>query len=330
MAFGLSACSPTSGRQLNIYNYSNYIAPDSIANFTKSTHISVVYDEFSSQDVLFAKLKLGAGYDLVVATDYMLRRLIKHGVVAKIDGFAHKKAISPLFATPPWDPQLDYSVPFLWGTTGIGYNKTKVTAKPHSWSDLWDPQYADRMTMMDEKRDAIGVALIRLGYSGNSVDPRQLAEAKRSLMEQKRILRQYTTDYIDGLARNEIWLAEAWSGDAARAHSSNPDIDYCIPDEGSFVFVDSWCIPASAEHKQEAVEFLNYIMQPQQIAAVTNATGFPNTIESAKPLVNRELINNPLGYPPDDMLKRTIFQEDIGATEQLWDKIWGEVKFHDN
>lgn len=328
MAFSFSGCSQKSSRSLNIYNYSNYIAENTIADFKKATGISVIYDEFSSQDVLFARLKLGDAYDLVVATDYMLRRLIHQHILYPIDGFTRKKEISERFQAPPWDPELRWSVPYLWGTTGIGYNASKVYEKPLSWDALWDKRYAQRITMLDEKRDSIGAALIKLGYSGNSENPQELAEAKRLLYKQKHLVRQYTCDYIDSLARNEVWLAQAWSGDVARARASNPNIDYCLPQEGSFMFVDSWCIPKFSKNRAEAAEFLNFCMQPQVVAQITNHTGFPNTIENSKLYVNKELLDNPLGYPPMEMLDRTVFQTDIGAKEQEWDKIWGQIKFH--
>ena len=328
----LSFCYGCTGRgreTLNIYNYSNYIAKSTVPDFIKETGIPVVYDEFSSQDVLFAKLKLGAGYDLVVATDYMLRRMIRQNLLAPIRGFKLKNQIMPRFAAPPWDPHLTYSVPFMWGTTGIGYNKSKLPQAPTSWNDLWDARYRGRMSMLDEKRDSIGAALIALGLDGNSTNPRDLERAKQYLIAQKPLLRQYTNDYIDGLARNELWLAQAWSGDVARARSSNSQIDYCLPKEGSFVFVDSWAIPESARHKEEAVAFLNFVMQPQQVALVTNATGYPNAIETSLPYVDKQYINAPLGYPPAEMLARTVFQTDIGAEEKKWDVIWNEVKFRE-
>lgn len=325
--FAWTGCSRRSRRALNIFNYSNYIAPDTVSRFRSQTGISVIYDEFSSQDVLFAKLKLGAGYDLVVASDYMLRRLLRQQILAPLEGFAHRDGMLERFRNPPWDPGLDYSVPYLWGTTGIGYNRRRVREVPDSWEILWDPAYRGHITMLDEKRDTLGVSLIRLGHSGNSMDPGELQAASRALAEQKPLIRQYTNDYIDGLARNEIWLALAWSGDVARARASNPDVDYFLPREGSFVFVDSWCMPREAPHPQEAIAFLNYLMQPGPLAEVTNATGFPSTLAGARDLVRPDLLENPLGYPPQEMLDRTVFQADLGAGERLWDQVWDQLKF---
>lgn len=327
LALSLYGCAGPGGRTLNIYNYSNYIAKDTIPRFQAETGVSVIYDEFSSQDVLFAKLKIGAGYDLVVASDYMLRRLLRHQLLMPLQGFTRRDGLMERFRNPPWDPQLVYSVPYLWGTTGVGYNKTKVRGVPDSWDVLWDPAYAGRISMLNEKRDTLGAALIRLGYSGNSVAPAELEAARASLEAQKPLVKQYTTDYIDGLARNEFWLSLAWSGDVSKARDSNPDIDYFLPREGSFVFVDSWCVPKGAPHPEEAITFLNFLMQPRHLADVTNATGFPSTFTESRSFVRKDLIDNPLGYPPPGMLDRTLFQQDLGPGERLWDEVWSELKF---
>ncbi|MBQ7501092.1 spermidine/putrescine ABC transporter substrate-binding protein [bacterium] len=327
LAACLPGCSGAKQRQLNIYNYSFYINPDTLKAFRDQSGMSVVYDEFSSQDVLFAKLKLGAGYDLVVASDYMLRRLIRQKLVDEIKGFKHYGAMMDMFKEAPWDEMCRFSVPYLWGTTGIAYNKKFVETPPTSWADMWNPHFRGRITMLDEKRDSIGAALILLGYDGNSTDPRHLSEAKEKLLQQKNILRQYTNDYIDGLARSEIWLAQAWSGDVSRAKASNENISYVLPKEGSFYFVDAWCIPKDAEHKDEATEFLNFIMEPKNIAKVTNFTSYPNSIAASMKYVDKRLIDVPLGYPPADLLDRTFPQTDIGSNEKEWDRIWEDIKF---
>lgn len=329
LAFCLPGCSSVSSRKLNIYNYSYYIGPDTLSSFKNSTGISVVYDEFSSQDVLFAKLKLGAGYDLVVASDYMLRRLIRQKLVDEITNFRHYDDLIDIFSKDPWPRMCRYCVPYLWGTTGIAFNSKYVSKVPDSWADLWNPKYRGRITMLDEKRDAIGAALILQGFNGNSTDPEHLKRARESLIKQKSILRQYTNDYIDGLVRGEIWMAQAWSGDVSRARASNPNIDYSLPKEGSFFFVDSWCIPRGAANKAEAEEFLNFVMQPQNIAQVTNFTSYPNTMKSSLRYVSKSLIDKPLGYPSAEMMSRTFAQTDIGSQEKVWDSMWESIKFRD-
>ena len=322
----LSGCLD-SPKTLNFYNWSLFIGPDTIPQFEKETGIRVNYEEFSSADVMFAKLKIGVtGYDLVVTPDYMLRRLIRHKLVQKLPQSIPKERIYERLRRPPWDPELIYSVPYLWGSTGIAYLKHKVDPAPISWQDLWSGKYGRRITMLDEKRDTVGAALIRLGYSGNSTNSAQLQEAKQSLLEQKQWVRRYTSDFIDDLIRHETYLALAWSGDVHTAVQSEPRVAYCVPHEGSFFFVDNLAIPASAPHPEAAMQFIQYYMQPEVAAGVTNGCGYANPIEASERWVKPQLLADPLTYPSKETMNRLVFQEDLGAAEKLWDKVWEEVK----
>lgn len=311
---------------LNFYNWANYIGETTIPDFERETGIQVNYENFSSQDVLFAKLKLGlTGYDLVVATDYMVRRLLQHELLMPLNGLTRLDELAGKFRHTPWDPDHRYSVPYLWGTTGLAYNEDRVSPAPASFDALWDPRYSKRIAMLDEKRDTIGCALLRLGYSGNSVEPKELEEALESLLEQKKLVKSYSSDIIDDLAREEFHLALGWSGDVGQAHDSNPRVRYTIPREGGFLFVDCLCVPQGAPHYDSALRFINYVMQPAVAAGITDVVGYPNAIEKASGLVRRELLDNPLGYPPESMLARTVFQEDLGPGERLWDQIWEKL-----
>lgn len=314
-------------KTLNFYNWPLFIGPDTIPQFEKTTGIHVNYEQFSSADVLFAKLKIGVtGYDLVVSPDYMLRRLIRHDLVQKLPRPIPKETIYERLRQPPWDPDLAYSIPYLWGSTGIAYLKDKVIPPPTSWDDLWSPKYSRRITMLDEKRDSIGAALIRLGFSGNSKDPQELQKAKQSLLAQKPLLRRYTSEFVDDLVRHETHLCLAYSGDTHTAIESEPRIGYVVPKEGSFFFVDNLAIPKSAPHPGPAMEFIEYYMQPEVAAGVTNGCGYANPIEASEKFVKPDLLKDPLSYPPPEIMQRLVFQEDLGAAEQEWARIWEEVK----
>ncbi|MEW6280589.1 MAG: spermidine/putrescine ABC transporter substrate-binding protein, partial [Candidatus Eremiobacterota bacterium] len=275
-----SGCGPERNT-LNFYNWANYIGEDTIPDFQRKTGIQVNYENFSSQDELFAKLKIGVtGYDLVVATDYMVRRLLKHRLLMPLRGLS-LEGLSSRFRETPWDPEHRYSVPYLWGTTGLAYNRSRVRPAPTSYDSLWDPRYAKRIAMLDEKRDTIGCALLRLGYSGNSIDPRELEEALKTLLEQKKLVKTYSSDMIDDLARGEFHLALGWSGDVGQARDSNDEVDYLIPREGGFMFVDCLCVPDGAPHPEAAIRFIHYVTQPRVMADITNLVGYPNAIEAS-------------------------------------------------
>ena len=322
-----AGCSSRNREVLNFYNWSNFIAPNTISNFEKETGIRVNYEEFSSADVMYAKLKIGVtGYDLVVAPGYMVRRMMRQNLLAAIDPPLDLQALLPHLRKPQYDPDLKYSTPYLWGTTGVAYNKTRVDGTPTSWDILWNEKYKRHITMLDEKRDSISAALFKLGEDPNSTDPKVLARAKAALLKQRPLVRRYTSDFTDDLIREETWVALGWSGDVAQAKKSNPDIEYFIPSEGGFVFVDNLCIPKGAPHPENARRFIDYFLRPDVSAAISNHTGYANPVIKAKELVRKNLLNNSLGYPTEDQLERLVYQADLGGEEMAWDRLWEEVK----
>lgn len=313
-------------RTLNFYNWSLYIGPNTVKEFEKASGIRVNYEECSSADVMFAKLKIGTeGYDLIVTPDYMLRRLIRQKLVQRLPKKVPGELLYERLRHPPWDPDQEWSIPYLWGTVGIAYLKDRVKPAPDSWKVLFDGHYGRSVTMLDEKRDTLGAALISQGFSGNSVRPAELEQAKQALLRQKQWVRRYTSDFIDDLIRHETTLALAWSGDVHQA-ASDPNVGYAIPQEGSFLFVDNMAIPASAPHPDSAMQFILYYMQPEVAAGVTNGCGYANPIEVSEKLVKPEILADPLTYPSKETMKRLVFQEDLGTGEKLWDSIWEEVK----
>lgn len=328
LACGLAAgCQSRHQKVLNFYNWSNFIAPDTVKNFEKEFGIRVNYEEFSSADVMYAKLKIGVtGYDLVVAPGYMVTRMKRQDLLLPLDPPLQRERLLPHLQSPPFDPQWEYSAPYLWGTTGIAYNRKKVEGEPDSWDLLWNPKFKRHITMLDEKRDSVSAALFKLGEDPNSTDPKVLEKAKNALLEQRSLVRRYTSDFTDDLIREETWVALGWSGDVAQAQKSNPDIQYYIPDEGGFVFVDNLCIPKSAPHPDNARLFIEYFLRPEVCASISDSTGYANPVTEAKDLVRPDLINNSLGYPPEATLKRLVYQADLGRHEMTWDRLWEEVK----
>lgn len=331
--FGSLACCLAAGcgssRQnvLNFYNWSNFIGPTTVRDFEKETGIRVNYEEFSSADVMYAKLKIGVtGYDLVVAPGYMVRRMIRQDLLLPLEPKPDPNLLLPHLQNPPFDPGLKYSVPYLWGTTGIAYNSDKVKGRPDSWSLLWDPKFKRHITMLDEKRDSISAALFKLGEDPNSTDPKVLQRAKEELLKQRPLVRRYTSDFTDDLIREETWVALGWSGDVAQAQASNPKVKYYIPKEGGFLFADNLCIPKGAPHPENARKFIDYFLRPEVCSQVSNATSYANPVAAAKPLVKQSLVDNSLGYPPPEQLKRLVYQQDLGAHEMDWDRLWEEVK----
>lgn len=315
---------------LNIYNWSDYIGEDTVANFEKEFGVKVNYDTYEDNERMLAKLTSGAtGYDVVVPTSYMVDIMIRQELLAPInhDNIPNIKGITPELLDTPFDPGNRYSVPYQWGTTGFGYNSEKVTGKVDSWDILWDPKYAGKITMLDEMRGLLSAPLKRLGYSMNSTSEKELMEAKKLLLEQKSLLKAYISAPVKSLLiAGEVWLAQLWSGDVFMAQAENKALRYCIPKEGCEVWADNLVIPKTAPHKYTAEVWLDYNLRPEISAGVSDFVHYASPVEGAKKFISKTDLENPGIYPPADVLRRLEFARDVGEATRIYDRIWLELK----
>ena len=320
---------PQLSDKLNFYNWSDYISEDTLPGFEEEYGVQVVYDNYSSNDELLAKIQAGAaGFDIIVPTDYMITTMLGLDLLQPLDldNIPNVTNLYQNFREAPFDPGNKYSIPWQWGTTGIGYNSEKVTDFKPTWDMMWDEKYSGRITMLSEIRDLFGVALFKLGYSPNTRNAAEIDEAKELLLEQKPLLKHYSTDtYIDELAANDSWLSHGWSGDVYQAQAENPAVMYAVPDEGAISWVDSMCIPKSAPHKYTAEVFMNYILEPEVGAAITNYVWYPSPNEAAEEFVDPEILSDPGIYPPDEVMDRLVFFEELGEDTELYNTAYQEV-----
>ena len=271
--------------QLNVYTWPNYVSDEIRLGFEEEFGVPVVVDTYTSNEELLAKLQSGAsGYDVIMPSDYMVAIMIREGLLAMLDwnDIPNVGNISPQFRSKYFDPENHYTVPYTWGTAGIAYDSSLVDPPPESWSILWDPTYHQRFSILDDMRETIGVALKLLGYSVNTVDPEELAAAKQRLLEQKPLVKLYTSEPGEVLISGDVAMAHCWSGDAFRAAAVKPSIRYVIPKEGTTQFIDTVCIPKSASHKAIAEQFINYLLHPEVNAKVTEATRFGTTVAETR------------------------------------------------
>jgi len=316
--------------QLNIYNWSDYIAEDTIPNFEKEFGVKVNYDTYEDNEAMLAKLQSGAtGYDICVPTGYMVEILIKSGLLAPIDhgNIPNINGVSDIFKDPPYDPGRKHSVPWQWGTTGFAYNSKQVAAPVDSWNLMWDPKYKGKITMLDDMRSAISVALKKLGYSLNTTSEKELMAAKALLLEQKSLLKAYISAPVKSLLiSGEVWLSQLWVGDTLMAADENGDIQYCIPKEGCEVWDDNLVIPKTAPHKYTAEVWMNFCLRPEVSAAVSNYVHYATPVEAAKKFIAPEDLGNPGIYPSAEVMERLEFQKDVGEATRMYDQIWTELK----
>jgi putrescine transport system substrate-binding protein len=292
-------------RLLNIYNWSDYIDDRTIPLFQAQSNIRVNYDVYSSNEDLLAKLRAGpTDYDIVVPTSWFVPTYLKLGLIEPLrqDLIPNLTNLDREFVQTDYDPGNRYTVPWQWGTTGIGYNRAKVPGgKVDSWAAVFDPAapMAGHLTLLREVTDLIGSVLIYLGRSPNSVEERDLADVVKLVRSLKPKLKGFSSDtYIDELAANETWVAQGWSGDVFQARDQNPDVSYAIPREGSLRFVDVMCVPKGAPHPANAARFMNYVLHPKVQARISKYVSYGTPVSLAKPLLPPEQTKDPSIYPP--------------------------------
>ena len=319
----------TEAKTLNFYNWTDYIADDTIPNFQKETGIKVTYDNYSSNDELFNKLSAGStGYDIIVPTDATLTKMRHADLVEPIDLslIPNVKNLDPRFTTAPYDPGNKYSIPWQWGTTGIGYDKTKVKGEVTDWDALKLAEVKGKSSFLDEARDAFAMALFALKKDPNTTNTDDLDAAKDYLIELKKTVKQITSDYQDPLKGGELLMAQAYSGDVFTIQTDKPNIEYVIPSSGAFSWVDSMAVPKGAGHPKNAAAFMNYILEPKVGAALTNFVNYGSPNKAAEPYIHKDILTNPLIYPPAAVLATLPFQKDIGEEELKYSDRWTEVK----
>jgi spermidine/putrescine transport system substrate-binding protein len=312
-------------KQLNIYNWSDYIAEDTVPNFEKEFGVTVTYDTYESNEEMVAKLQAGAsGYDIVVPSNYIVPVMAATGLASVLNKkyLTNLGNLAPTFVNPVFDPGNEHAIPYQWGTTGFAYRNDKVPAPGDSWAIFLDEKYKGKMTQMDDMRDVIGAWLRFRGHSLNSVDPVELSVAKSDALAAKKNLKAYISAPVKGqLISGDVWIAQLWNGDTEQAKAEQPALGYVLPKEGCTIWTDSMVITASAPHKRAAHEFINYVLRPEVGADISSFTGYgsPNQAALAR-------IQHPVPYPTAEEFQRLEYQKDLGTKGELWDRIWTEIK----
>jgi len=335
-------------RVVNVYNWSDYIDDSIIAAFTEETGIKVVYDVYDSNEILETKLLAGgSGYDVVVPTHNFLVRQIAAGVYQKLDKSKLPNlsnmwdVVTERMAT--FDPGNEYSINYMWGTVGIGYNVKKVAEalgpEPvDSWAVVFDPEKLAKLAdcgvyMLDSPSDIIPTTLKYLGLDPGSTSPDDLAKAEEALMKIRPYIRKFhSSEYINALANGDICLAVGWSGDVFQARDRAAEADqgvelaFAIPKEGTEMWFDQMAIPADAPHVEEAHEFLNYIMRPEVAAKASNYIFYANGNEASQPLIEKEILEDPAIYPDEATLAKlfTISPYDP-KVQRLVTRAWTKI-----
>lgn len=347
----LGACGPAEEEKtLNLYIWSDYVAPDTLENFTKKTGITVNMDVFDSSELLEAKMLAGgSGYDVVVPNGPVLARFVKAGIVrpldkAKLPNLGNQDATITARAAAS-DPDNTHGLVYMWGTSGIGYNVAKVKevlgedAPLDSWRLLLDPVYAEKFAacgvyVFDSPADVFELTLAYLGKDPHSTDPADYEAAAATWRAVRpHIAKFHNSEYISALANGDICVAMGYSGDifqaADRAEEADKGVEiaYAIPKEGAVMWFDFLAIPKDAPHPNAAHAFLNYILEPEVMAAITNEVFYANANAKASPFVSQEILDDKNVYPAPETMAR-LFPETAPSAEieALRTRLWNGVK----
>ena len=325
-----TGCGGVGKDTLKVYNWGDYIGEDVIDEFEKKYDVKVIYETFATNEEMYTKLKGGGSdYDVLFPSDYMLERMIKEDMLEKIDlnNIPNFKYIDEHFRNLSYDPGNKYSVPYMWGTIGIIYNKTMVKEPVESWRILWDKKYEKQIFMLDSSRDTIAITLKMLGYSINTKNMDELEEAKNALIEQKSLVLSYMGDDVkDSMIAGQAALAVVWSGDAVYMKNENPDLEYVIPKEGGNIWLDAIVIPKGSKNKKLAETFINFMCEPEIAFRNTDYIGYSSPHTEAKKMLDPELLNDKTAYPTDEDLKGSEWMETLSDVIKEYDRIWTEIK----
>ena len=335
-------------RVVNVYNWSDYIDESILEDFTKETGIKVVYDVYDSNEVLETKLLAGgSGYDVVAPTAEFLARQVQAGVFQKLDK-SRLPNISNMWdviedKTAMYDPENAYSINYMWGTTGIGYNKAKVKEAlgidtVDSWAVLFDPENAAKLAdcgiyLLDTPTDVLRAALNYAGLNPDSRDQAELQKGADILQAIRPYVRKFhSSEYINALANGDICVALGYSGDIFQARDraseagQGVEIGYSIPKEGAQMWFDQMAIPADAPHVEEAHEFLNYLMRPEVIAKASNFTVYANGNFASQEFIDDDIITDTAVYPDEATLANLFVALPFDPqTQRVVTRLWTRV-----
>ncbi len=323
--------------EVYVFNWGEYIDPETISMFEDETGIKVVYEEYETNEIMYPKVQAGSSvYDVICPSDYMVAKMQQNDLLQELnfENMPNAKAnIGEQYykQATEFDPDNKYFVPYCWGTVGILYNKTMVDEPVNSWSILWNEKYSDNILMQDSVRDAFMVALKLNGHSMNTLNEAELETAKQALIDQKPLVQAYVVDEVrDKMIGGEAALGVIYSGEAIYTQRENPDLEYVVPEEGTNVWIDGWVIPKNAQNVSNAEKFIDFMCRPDialmNFEYITYST--PNT--AARELIeDEEIRNSSIAFPDLSQYENLESFSYLGEEgDELYNNLWKEVKSH--
>ncbi|CAD6510935.1 spermidine/putrescine ABC transporter substrate-binding protein PotD [Candidatus Profftia tarda] len=315
------------------YNWSEYVPPGLLEQFTKETGIKVIYSTYESNEAMYVKLKTyqSGAYDLVVPSTYFVAKMRKEGMLQKIDKSKLKNFhyLDTNLLYKDFDPRNDYSIPYLWGATVIGINSNQIDPNIVThWSDLWNPAYKSSLLLTDDAREVFHMALLKLGYSGNTTDPKQIEAAYQELRKLMPNVLVFNSDnpanpYMAG----EVSLGMIWNGSAFIARESGVPLQVILPQEGSIFWMDSLSIPVNAKNPEGALKLIDSLMRPDIALQIAQTIGYPTPNLAAQKMLPKYIIEDKSLYPDTKTIIHGEWQNDVGsAASEMYEHYFQQLK----
>ncbi len=319
-------------QEINFYNYGENIDDETVKEFEQKYNIKVNIETFDDMEAMYSKIKSGAGkYDVVLVSDALMPRMIDQKLIQEInkDNIPNISQMDEEYLDLEIDPGNKYSVPYMFGTVGLIYNKDVVKEEVNSWDILWDEKYKDRIFMFDTYRDTIGVALKKLGYSLNSTNPKEIDEAKELLLEQRKLVKPlYGVDNgTTMIPAGETDINMIWSGEGLNLQDEYPNLVYVVPEEGANFWIDSLCIPKNAKNVEGAEKFINFVSDKKSALRIADEIGYTTPNKEARQEQPENVRNNPNAYMPTEIMNRCEIYKDFSLdVKKMYDKAWIAIK----
>ncbi len=332
LLLGASIAGAAEPQTLVVYNWAEYLPKKVLQQFTRETGIKVQYSTYDSNEAMYTKVKTvkGEGYDLLVPSTYYVDRMRREGLLQPLDKsrLSNFGNLNPRLLNQPYDPDNQYSIPYLWGTTGIAYNEAKVASgKLTGWADLWDPAYKNKLLLLNDMREVFSMGLKVTGYSINTTDENQIRAAYEKLAEIMPNVRVFDAESPKTkFLSQEVVAGMLWNGEAYQASRENPKIRYVYPREGAMQWMDSLVISAGAKNLDGAYRFIDFVLRPEIAKQICEEVGYSSPNLAAIKLLPEKVRNNPTVYPSDADLKNVEFQTDVGAALPVYDQYWQRLK----
>lgn len=325
-------CSKNSSEQIRFLNYGENIDKETVKEFEKEYNIKVNIETFDDMETMYQKIsKGGVKYDVILVSDALMPRMIKKDLIQELnkDNIPNISQMDKDYLNLQIDPGNKYSVPYMFGTVGLIYNKDVVKEKVDSWDILWDEKYKDKVFMFDTYRDTIGVALKKLGYSLNSTKSKEIEEAKDLLINQRKTINPiYGVDNgTTMIPAGETDINMIWSGEGLNLQDENSNLVYVVPKEGANFWIDSLCIPKNAKNVEGAEKFINFVSDKESALRIADEIGYTTPNKEAQLSQPESVRNNPNAYMPKEIMDRCEIYEDFSMdVKKLYDNAWINIK----